>query len=298
MGTVICPNCAAFLHGDNGEACISCGWKVEIWEGIPVFLSSKDQANPLLKIYSDNYHTISRDDIVQSIQPERYLEHQAKKFVSYIPNLRDLAICEIGTGKGHVIKCLLEKGATRIHAVDIALPYLRELKRDSRVTPLIANVENLPFQNAFDLVVCTDVLEHILNVGSFLFCVNRALKLGGTVYIRVPYLESLVCYSPHVGCKYQLVHLRNFNKDLLRSIMKSGGFAVERFEFDGYWADKPQPWWTVTKLTRWLHQRILDSLMRGIKDPLDVALWPNQWARLLMRPLEVTVVARKNWSFV
>ncbi len=137
-----------------------------------------------------------------------------------------------------------------------------------------------------------------MNVGSFLFCVNRALKFGGTAYIRVPYLESLMCYSPHIGCKYQLVHLRNFNKGLLKSTMESGGFAVERLEFDGYWADKPQPWWMATKFTSWLHQRILDSLMRGIKDPLDVTLWPNQWARLLMRPMEVTVIARKNWSFV
>jgi len=298
MGTVICPNCSVVLRDGNAEACFSCGWAMEFWEGIPVFLSSKDRSNPLFKIYSDNYHAIARDDISESIQPERYLENQAKKLVSYIQNLSDLAICEIGTGKGYVIKSLLEKGATRIHAVDIALPYLRQLKQDSRVTPLIANVENLPFQNAFDLVVCTDVLEHVLNVGSFLFCVNRALKTGGTAYIRVPYLESLMSYSPHGGCKYQFVHLRSFNKGLLKSIMKSGGFAVERFEFDGYWADKPQPWWTVTKLTRWLHQRILGSLMRGINHPFDVALWPNQWARLLMRPIEVTVVARKRCDFV
>ncbi len=112
MGMVICPNCAACLRGDNGEACSACGWKVEIWEGIPVFLSYQDRSNPIFKIYSDNYHAISRDDIFQSIQPERYLENQAKKFVSYIPNLSDLAICEIGTGKGHVTKCLLEKGAS------------------------------------------------------------------------------------------------------------------------------------------------------------------------------------------
>ncbi len=267
---------------------------METWDGVPVFLSSADRANPLFKMYSDNYQAISQDDIAQSIQPERYLENQANKFVSYIPNPNGLAICEIGTGKGYVTKYLLEKGATRIHAVDIALPYLRQLKQDSRVTPLIANAENLPFRNAFDLVVCTDVLEHVLNVGSFLFCVNRALKTGGTAYIRVPYLEGLMCYSPHLGCKYQFVHLRAFNRGLLKCTMESAGFTVERFELDGYWTDKPQPWWTVTNFTRWLYERILASLMRGIKDPLDVTLWPNQGARLLMRPMEVTVVARKR----
>ena len=64
-------------------------------------------------------------------------------------------------------------------AVDITLEYFKQFELENQVTPLLANGENLPFREEFDIITNTDVLEHVFNVGSFLISIYEALKPNG-----------------------------------------------------------------------------------------------------------------------
>jgi hypothetical protein len=76
---------------------------------------------------------------------------------------------------------------------------------DSRFAPVLTNAGDLPFAEAFDIVTATDIMEHVLNVGSFISSLNGALVVGGDAYVRVPYPEDLLPYSPHLDCEYRFV---------------------------------------------------------------------------------------------
>ena len=80
----------------------------------------------------------------------------------------------------------------------------------------------LPFADgAFDLVVCTETLEHVRDVQLFLSEVRRVLEPGGRVAISTPAHRGLIAapdpFSPH---------LRFLTKRSLRGLLDRMGFDV------------------------------------------------------------------------
>ena len=80
----------------------------------------------------------------------------------------------------------------------------------------------LPFPDgAFDLVVCTETIEHVRDVQLFLSEVRRVLEPGGRVAISTPAHRGLIGapdpFSPH---------LRFLTKRSLRALLDRMGFDV------------------------------------------------------------------------
>jgi ubiquinone/menaquinone biosynthesis C-methylase UbiE len=70
--------------------------------------------------------------------------------------------------------------------IDSGLNY-NEVKPD-----VLWNGVTMPFENnVFDVVMSTEVLEHILNPDNYLLEVKRVLKPGGFFFFTVPFLMSL-----------------------------------------------------------------------------------------------------------
>jgi SAM-dependent methyltransferase len=64
---------------------------------------------------------------------------------------------------------------------------------------------------AFDAIVSTDVLEHVLDLNRTVSAMLRVLKAGGIMIVRVPYREWLGLYlMPDYPFRY--AHLRNFDE--------------------------------------------------------------------------------------
>lgn len=290
---IICPDCGGSLPELNTLTCADCGWKGENRDGVAVYLSTRDRQDPILREYLENYDRISADDLHSGILEERYVENQARNLVRQIPELRKRRVCDIGCGKGHLARQLVARGADCVTVVDIAMAYLRRMSDDSEFVPVLANAENLPFADAFDVIAATDIMEHVLNVGSFMYSLNRALVVGGSAYVRVPYRENLLSYSPHLDCEYRFVHLRSFDADILRLYFEAAGFEVEGLRFDGYWLQRPQRFWQVGRLRQHVYQRFQQAATRRLPHYTDVTLWNQSLARLLMVPLEIVVIARK-----
>ena len=291
---IICPDCEAPIAAPDVLICQGCTWKGETRDGVAVYLSTRDREDPILREYFDNYDRISADDLRNSILDERYVENQARNLASYIPELRDRRVCDIGCGKGYLARQLVDRGAAPMTVVDLSMAYLRRMSAEAFI-PVLANAENLPFADAFDIIVATDIMEHVLNVGSFVYALNRALAVGGTAYIRVPYRENLLSYSPHLECEYRFVHLRSFDVDTLRVYFESAGFAIDGFRFDGYWLQRPQRFWQ-TGWRQHLYRKFQRAATKRLQHYTDVTSWNQRLARLLMVPLEVVVIARKVQS--
>ena len=71
-------------------------------------------------------------------------------------------VCDVGCGSGYLLRYLAERvpGDTRLVGCDFIGPEAQ----DDRITFLETKIETLPFADqAFDTVVCTHVIEHILD---------------------------------------------------------------------------------------------------------------------------------------
>ena len=166
---LICPECFQSLSINSPLACERCGWIGSNRDDIPDYLASHELDHSVSREYLENYDRIAEDDLKKGILDERYVKNQAVNLIKFLGPVKGAKVADIGSGKGYLVHELLKRGASRIVAIDIALPYLRRLKEEPPVDPVRANAENLPFQEEFDVVVSTDVMEHVLNLGSFLY---------------------------------------------------------------------------------------------------------------------------------
>jgi len=289
---LVCPECKAAIT-EAELRCVICGWGGESRDGVLVLLTDADRKDPVFARYLDNYAKISEDDLNSPVLDLRYVRHQAANLASFVGDLRGVNVLDLGCGQGFLTKTLLDRGASAIWAVDISLPYLSRLTGDSRIRPVCANAENLPFKSAFDVAVSTDVMEHVLNVGAYLFSLNHALKPGGRVFIRVPLRENLLAYAPQLGCRYRFVHLRTFDKTLLREALVGAGFRVDGFRIDGFNLGTPRSFWQAGARRRQLYTLFQRLVERHVPDPVSVTRWPAWLARLMMKPHELVVAATK-----
>jgi len=259
-----------------------------------VLLSTNDRQDQVFARYLDNYDRISLDDLDTPILDLRYVTHQAENLARLVGDVGEADVLDLGCGQGLLTRTLLARGARSVCAVDISTHYLAQIARDARVRPVCANAENLPFQDAFDIAVSTDVMEHVLNVGAFLYSLNRALRPGGRAYIRVPLKENLLGYAPQLGCRYRFVHLRTFDPPLMRAALTGAGFRVERFRIDGFNLGTPRRFWEGGRLRQQLYSRFQREVERRTADPTSVTTWPAWLASVFMKPQELVVEATKE----
>lgn len=286
---LICPDCHHDLPSPGADRCLNCGWSLEVREGIPILLSCEDRSNPVFRGYSDNYEQIAADDLAHSILDPAYIEAQAEKMLSYIPPAKGIDVCELGVGQGYLIRRLRREAPRQLIGIDISYPYLRKL-RSENFSVVVANAENIPYRDAFDLIVATDILEHVLNVGDVLVGVNRALRMGGVFAVRVPTLENLLQYARQKGCPYHFVHLRTFSKDILKSLLGSAGFRVKKFHLDGFQQYRRRAY-TLRQPCRIIVEKLLQ---RRYPQPGDLARIDNRIGIAMLHPIELVAIARKE----
>ncbi len=193
----------------------------------------------------------------------------------------------MGVGQGFLLRKLRQRyPATKITAVDISIPFLKYVKSTIDVECMVANAENLPFMDEFDLVVASDILEHVINPIDFLLSVNLSLSQDGIMALRVPFEDNMLQYSKLLGCEYKFAHLRNFSKRNLVLILNQAGFRIQRIHYDGYYFYRRRSFFGDG-------ERLEKLLNTYYPNKNDVSNIPNWLGRVLMRPLEIVVIAKK-----
>ena len=289
---IICPECSNPFAEPEKLVCRSCGWESCLTENVQTFFRSSDWSDPTMKAYLANYDELAETDLEQAIVDEAFVKSLAKNLVDRVGEVSGRAVCDVGSGKGYAARMLVSRGAM-VTTVDISAAYLKRFVGERNLQPILANAENLPFRDQFDLIVSTDVMEHVLNLGSFLFCINRALKMGGRFLVRVPYRENLLTYSPHSGCPYRFVHLRTFNKGSLKDCLMQSGFRVRKTWLDGFFWGKPQSFW----FSRHMLGRIYGNLEKqakaaGLTDAKVTRFNPTL-LQIIMKPSMISVEVEK-----
>jgi 2-polyprenyl-3-methyl-5-hydroxy-6-metoxy-1,4-benzoquinol methylase len=116
--------------------------------------------------------------------------------------------------------------------VDILEERVKELNSLNRYKFLTANVEELDFQEEFDVVVAGELIEHIYNAGLFLDGAWKALRQNGTLVITTPNNQafSKILYTAIQGkevCHQE--HTCYYSKQTLSYLVERHGFEVVDF---------------------------------------------------------------------
>ena len=139
----------------------------------------------------------------------------------------EAAILEIGCSGGPLMQRLRRQGYTHLTGIDVSAPAI-ELAQ-ARGVPNVSVMDGaaLAFADAsFDLVIASDVLEHIEDEGRALREWTRVLRPGGQLLVFVPAHAYL--WSAHDVVNH---HFRRYSRAGLVAAMQGTGLHVVRSSF-------------------------------------------------------------------
>jgi len=183
--------------------------------------TSPDVGAELRRKYRQSYRRLAEDDLVKPIECNKHVRNIP--LLRMIGDVRGKKVLDVGSSQGLVMDEL--KAAELTVCVDLAEAYLR-IAREHGHRAVGADGETLPFRSGvFDVVICSGVLEHVLNPEAVLGEIARLLKPMGTVFALVPWEEDLGQYEAYERI-YEFTHLRSFDEGTIRNLFR--GFRIIR----------------------------------------------------------------------
>ena len=160
-----------------------------------------------------------------------------------------MTICDLGCGNGYLAGELGKRGFS-VLGIDASDTYL-EIARQHNGSDRVSFMKGLigaelahrlrSEHEPFDLVVSSDVIEHVYDPLEFLEAAFTLLRPGGTAVIGTPYhgywknvaISLTGKWDVHHSVHWHGGHIKFFSVASLANMMRHAGFADPRFEFYG-----------------------------------------------------------------
>lgn len=193
------------------------------------------QKNQLEKIWqqvpADYYEKGMKKNILQRFWHSQKILN-IKQMIGNNP--RD--ILDIGCASGYVcaeIKNLFPKA--KVTGIDASETFIKFAKKTHKgVDFLAADGHNMPFKDkTFDLIVCTEVLEHVVEPKKILAEAKRCLKNNGELIVSMDsgsFLFSLIWFfwtKLGRGKVWKDAHIHTFKGNSLKKMLESVGFKIK-----------------------------------------------------------------------
>jgi len=144
-----------------------------------------------------------------------------------------LDVVDAGAGWGQ-LSIRLAEDRHHVVALDFAKTRLDRFETRAQelgIKQVMASLEEMPLPDeSADVVVCSEVLEHLPSPGMAIREFSRIMKPQGFLLITVPYaqvLQSVLC--PHCGTPFDpRGHLHSFDMIGMANLLQSDNFAVCR----------------------------------------------------------------------
>ena len=145
-------------------------------------------------------------------------------------------VLDFGCGTGASSRVLAEAGHV-VTGVDASESGIRVARRQVPEVTFhhLDSEADLPFSDhAFDACLCTEVIEHLLDVRGFVAEVHRVLTPGGLFVVTTPYhgwLKNLLVITLNFDRHFDPVgeHIRFFSRRSMTRCLTEGGFDVVQF---------------------------------------------------------------------
>jgi SAM-dependent methyltransferase len=152
---------------------------------------------------------------------------------------RQADILEVGSGLGYLTYAIRKRGYERIRGMDISARAVR------RATGLYGNLYfsgdllnySRDTSDRYDLIIMTEVIEHVADVFSLLEAAKALLKPDGTLIVTTPN-KSRKSPRAYWETDNPPVHLWWFSEASMRQIAIRIGMNVQFWDFSRYHADR------------------------------------------------------------
>ena len=139
-----------------------------------------------------------------------------------------MKILDIGCSNGSLINKINSNKNLEIHGIDISSKAIKYSKNKGLQNTQVMDADKLKYgDKEFDIIIASDVLEHIENDNDALLEWKRVLKDNGFAIIFVPAIMALWSHNDIYS-----EHFRRYEKSQFRRRLINSGFNIER---SSYW---------------------------------------------------------------
>ncbi len=179
------------------------------------------------KMYFYNSIAEKFDDVVNIYDTKKRLR---VVFEELLPKkLTKLKLLDAGCGTGWFSKAAVQKGV-QVTSMDIGPKLLEQVKKKCKSKRVVGSVMKMPFkERTFDVVISSEVIEHVTHPNKALKEFYRVLKPGGILILTTPnrfwhfslFWANVIGVRPYQG-------LENwYSWKSLRENLEKVGFVVE-----------------------------------------------------------------------
>jgi len=169
------------------------------------------------------------------VQPESYFSNARPEMLAFVPSQRR-RVLEIGCGGGAFAQQLVKD--CEYWGVELSASAAERARRVGLDTVLVGefqNVANDVPDGYFDVIICNDVIEHVVAHEAFLNVVRSKLAIGGTLVGSIPnvrYVVNLLEVLVRRDWRYRdegildRTHVRFFTETSLRRTLDACGYDI------------------------------------------------------------------------
>lgn len=163
----------------------------------------------------------------------------------------DARILDVGTSTGTNLRMLRDLGYRNVVGLDFSDEAIRYCASKGLGHVEKGDICGMPFgDNSFDLVLATDIIEHVEDDHRAVAEIHRVLKPGGHVLITVPTFRSLWGLQDDIA-----QHKRRYRIGPLRTLVEEPGLSLDRSYYFNF----------ILFLPIWLARRILVAVKPKIR---------------------------------
>lgn len=152
-------------------------------------------------------------------------------------------VLDIGCGAG-LLSSLISNQGNEVYGVDISSEALRKAASRGIEVRQCNIEEGLPFEDeSFDMVVCSEIIEHLFAPKKLLVEIRRALRDDGFLILTTPnvtYIVRRICFLlgkfpeeakwATTSCTNEWEHIRFFTVSSLEKLLNETGFTIMEFK--------------------------------------------------------------------
>ena len=191
--------------------------------------------NRLKKIWAqvppDYYDTGIQKNLFQKLWHTRKFSQVLKILPPNSRHILDIG-CSSAVLTAEVSKIYPKSKITGLDSYKKAIDFAKD--KYPHIEFIVADAHKLPFKNStFDLIICTETLEHLIDPGQALLEMKRVLKKDGHAIISMDsgsFLFKTVWYfwTKTKGKVWQDAHLHEFNSEVLENLIKKSNFRIKK----------------------------------------------------------------------
>ncbi len=158
-----------------------------------------------------------------------------KMLEKLLENLKKFSLIDVGCGDGTFIYAMYHKGllknSKKIVGVDMSKNRINRLKSNLPfVKGIVADAQNLrPIKNSsFDIAICSQIIEHVIDDRKMLKEMHRVLKSGGHLYISTVVKKGYGFWIYWKGgFRLDPTHVKEYkNPEEFLNLLKKSGFRI------------------------------------------------------------------------